>query len=122
MVGIQGQRQTLTLLQNDSVRSAASSTNPHVGAELGKVRHIRCRTFPRAMEKQWNTLFYHKQRSWKDCRICTANSPKSLQKRARLKKRSLEPAVRADVKAFLDEACANKLHPAERAHPTVATK
>ncbi|WP_172799999.1 hypothetical protein [Paenibacillus polymyxa] len=48
---------------------------PVCGAELGKVRHIRCRTFPRAMEKQWNTLFYHKQRFWKDCRICTANSP-----------------------------------------------
>ncbi|MEJ3716391.1 hypothetical protein WGM54_00060 [Paenibacillus polymyxa] len=51
-----------------------------------------------------------------------SKQPQSFQKRARLKKRSLEPAVRADVKALLDEACANKLHPAERAHPTVATK
>ncbi|WP_179030517.1 hypothetical protein [Paenibacillus kribbensis] len=56
-VGIQGQRQTLTLLQNDSVRSAASSTNPHVGAELGKVRHIRCRPSPRAIEKLCSTAF-----------------------------------------------------------------
>ncbi|WP_342416635.1 hypothetical protein NST83_03920 [Paenibacillus sp. FSL R10-2782] len=35
-VGIQGQRQALTLLQNDSVRSAAPSTNLRVGAELGE--------------------------------------------------------------------------------------
>ncbi|OAZ49605.1 hypothetical protein A9Z39_13160 [Paenibacillus polymyxa] len=48
MVGIQGQRQTLTLLQNDSVRSAASSTNPHVGAELGKVRPHKMPHLPKS--------------------------------------------------------------------------
>ncbi|WP_244310589.1 hypothetical protein [Paenibacillus ottowii] len=47
-------------------------------------------------------------RSWKDCRICAANSPQSFQERARLKERSLEPPVRTDVKALLDEACAKQ--------------
>ncbi|MDR6780613.1 MULTISPECIES: hypothetical protein [Paenibacillus] len=35
-VGIQRQRQALTFLQNDSVRSAAPSTNLRVEAELGE--------------------------------------------------------------------------------------
>ncbi|KAF6583175.1 MULTISPECIES: hypothetical protein [Paenibacillus] len=80
-VGIQGQRQALTLLQNDSVRSAASSTNLRVGAELGEVRHIRCRTFPRAIEKRVPLLFYHRPRARGGCRICAANSRQSSRAR-----------------------------------------
>lgn len=56
-VGIQRQRQALTLLQNDSVRSAASSTNLREGAELGKVRHMRYRTTPKNDRKACSTVF-----------------------------------------------------------------
>ncbi|MDY8025311.1 hypothetical protein [Paenibacillus polymyxa] len=95
MVGIQRQRQALTLLQNDSVRSAASSTNLREGAELGKVRHKRCRTSPRAMEKRIPLLFYRRSRSREGCRICAANSPRSSRERAGSRSEALSHRIRA---------------------------
>lgn len=94
-VGIQRQRQALTLLQNDSVRSAVPSTNPRVGAELGEVRHIRCRTSPRTMEKRVSLLFYRRPRSREGCRICVANSPLPSRERAGSRSEALSHRIRA---------------------------
>ncbi len=102
-VGIQRQRQALTLLQNDSVRSAASSTTLHVGAGKGKVRHIRCRT---SCDRKavFHCFSIAKQRAREGCRICAANSLRPSRARAGSRCEALSHRIRAQRSTCAQQA------------------
>ncbi|WP_049827334.1 hypothetical protein [Paenibacillus maysiensis] len=91
-VGIQGQRQTLTLLQNDSVRSATSSTNLHEGAGIGGGA---VHNMPHRPKERWKSVFhcffYRKATFLGGLPNLRSKQPAALPRTRRLKERSLEP-------------------------------
>lgn len=94
-VGIQRQRQALTLLQNDSVRSAAPSTSLRVEAELGEGAAHKMPHLPKGDGKACSTAFYRRPRSREGCRICAANSPLPSRERAGSRSEALNHRIRA---------------------------